>query len=75
MKNLYNNNLIEIFNRFIMIFFYVSRLSGLLNNYPPGSEEVVFNTSRPRHIKSHLTVELLPDQMWTSKAKVRIRHN
>uniref|UniRef100_A0A336MTB3 CSON003751 protein n=1 Tax=Culicoides sonorensis TaxID=179676 RepID=A0A336MTB3_CULSO len=69
---LINNNLdyetarkIDLSKRFPFL-----ELSGLLNNYPPGSEEVVFNAPRPRHIKSHLTVELLPDKMWTSNAKI-----
>ncbi|XP_063697545.1 luciferin sulfotransferase-like [Culicoides brevitarsis] len=45
-------------------------ISGVLNLFPEGSADTVINMRRPRHIKTHLNVALLPDKLWTSKAKV-----
>lgn len=48
------------------------RGSQFLTYYPPedGTIVKVRNQSRPRHIKSHLTAELLPSQVWTMNSKI-----
>uniref|UniRef100_A0A336K2Y5 CSON012844 protein n=1 Tax=Culicoides sonorensis TaxID=179676 RepID=A0A336K2Y5_CULSO len=67
-----NNNLnyteakrVNLLHRFPFL-----ELSGVLSQYPPGSENVIFDMARPRHIKSHLNVEFLPDKIWSSNAKI-----
>ncbi|XP_063701779.1 luciferin sulfotransferase-like [Culicoides brevitarsis] len=69
---LLNNNLnfveakkVNLLQRFPFL-----ELSGVLSQIPDGSEDVIFNAPRPRHIKSHLNVDLLPDKIWSSQAKI-----
>lgn len=51
-------------------FHYRSRLNGVLNKFDGDSVGVCENLSRPRHIKSHLPVFLLPNKLWTVKPKI-----
>jgi Sulfotransferase domain len=47
-----------------------SRITGVLTNFPGDSIDRIEQLQRPRHIKSHLTKSLLPDQLWTVKPKI-----
>lgn len=44
--------------------------SAVIKNYPINSVEMVKNQKRPRHIKSHLPLPLLPKQLWSVKPKI-----
>lgn len=46
-------------------------LHGVLNKFNGDSVRICENLPRPRHIKSHLPIFLLPNQLWTIKPKVR----
>jgi Sulfotransferase domain len=48
----------------------LSRITGVLTNFPGDSIDKIEQLQRPRHIKSHLTKSLLPDQLWTTKPKI-----
>uniref|UniRef100_A0A336LZF5 CSON005747 protein n=1 Tax=Culicoides sonorensis TaxID=179676 RepID=A0A336LZF5_CULSO len=56
---------IELSRRFPML-----EISGVLNLFPEGSVDNVINLTRPRHIKTHLNYAMLPDKLWTSRAKI-----
>ncbi|XP_070495897.1 sulfotransferase 1B1-like [Chironomus tepperi] len=45
-------------------------LSGIATGFPTDTFEYCKNKPRPRYIKSHLPVFLLPDQLWTVKPKI-----
>ncbi|KAL7051814.1 hypothetical protein ACKWTF_004641 [Chironomus riparius] len=45
-------------------------LNGIVPNYPKNMFEECINLARPRYIKSHLPLFLLPDQLWTVKPKI-----
>lgn len=55
--------------RYILFHNYVCRSSAIVKN-SPDMVDVVKNTPRPRHIKTHLLAEFLPDQIWTKKSKI-----
>ncbi|CAG9801246.1 unnamed protein product [Chironomus riparius] len=45
-------------------------LSSIATNFPKDTFEECKNQARPRFIKSHLPIFLLPDQLWTVKPKI-----
>lgn len=47
------------------------RLNGVLNKFDGDSVGIVENLPRPRHIKSHLPIFMLPNALWTVKPKVK----
>jgi hypothetical protein len=49
------------------------RLQGIDINHHGDSVSAAENLTRPRHIKSHLPVFLLPDEFWEVKPKV-VKH-
>lgn len=44
--------------------------SAVIRNHPEDTVEVVENLKRPRHIKSHLPLAMLPKQLWSVKPKI-----
>jgi hypothetical protein len=54
----------------ILNFILTFRLNGVLNKFDGDSVGICENSQRPRHIKSHLPIFMLPDQLWTVKPKV-----
>jgi sulfotransferase len=46
------------------------RITGVLTNFPGDSIDKIEQLQRPRHIKSHLTRSLLPNQLWTKKPRI-----
>ena len=46
------------------------RLSGVLSKMTGDSVTDIENLKRPRHIKSHLPIMMLPNEIWTKKPKV-----
>lgn len=57
-----------------LIVYTLSRVNGALTNWNVGDSVTdIENLPRPRHIKTHLTVMLLPVQLWTVKPKVNQR--
>ena len=49
---------------------YDYRINGIHSKFDGDSVGICENLQRPRHIKSHLPVFLLPNQLWTIKPKV-----
>ncbi|CAG9801240.1 unnamed protein product [Chironomus riparius] len=44
--------------------------SGIFEEFPTDTFEICRNMKRPRYIKTHLPLFLLPDQLWTVKPKI-----
>lgn len=45
-------------------------IAGIAKNLPVDTVAATANKARPRHIKSHLPLALLPKQLWTVKPKI-----
>lgn len=56
-------NFNEIFRR---------RIGSLIIDMEVDSLEMAKNAQRPRYIKSHLPIFLLPDKLWTIKPQVKL---
>lgn len=46
------------------------RIAGIAKNLPVDTVAAAASKARPRHIKSHLPMALLPKQLWTVKPKI-----
>ena len=55
--------------------FCLYRIGGLVAPIEIDSFEMCEKTPRPRHIKTHLPLFLLPDKIWSVKPKVRLGFN
>ncbi|KAL7051812.1 hypothetical protein ACKWTF_004639 [Chironomus riparius] len=52
------------------MFILLIRCSGIAKEFPFNTFELAKNKPRPRYIKSHLPIFLLPDHLWTVKPKI-----